>query len=63
MSKDSNDYTYGNIHKSVINPCKLVKTIIVDVNFGVRMHECFGLLGPNGAGKFTTLNTVSATIP
>jgi len=63
MSKDSNDYTYGDIHKSIVNPRKFVKTAVVDVNFGVRMHECFGLLGPNGAGKSTTLNTVSATIP
>jgi len=63
MSKNSNDYTYGDIHKSVVTPRKFVKTAVVDVNFGVRMHECFGLLGPNGAGKSTTLNTVSATIP
>jgi len=63
MAKNSNDYTYGDIHKSVVDPRKFVKTAVVDVNFGVRMHECFGLLGPNGAGKSTTLNTVSATIP
>jgi len=41
----------------------LVKTAVVDVNFGVRNHECFGLLGPNGAGKSTTLNTITSTIP
>ncbi|ORX40441.1 hypothetical protein BCR32DRAFT_298739 [Anaeromyces robustus] len=63
MAKGCNDYTYGDIHKSVVNPKKFVKTAVVDVNFGVRMHECFGLLGPNGAGKSTTLNTVTATIP
>jgi len=61
--KNPNDYTYGDIHKSVVSPNKYVKTAVVDVNFGVRTHECFGLLGPNGAGKSTTLNTVTATIP
>ncbi|OUM58141.1 hypothetical protein PIROE2DRAFT_48194 [Piromyces sp. E2] len=35
----------------------------MDVNFGVRNHECFGLLGPNGAGKSTTLNCITSTIP
>ncbi|OUM63933.1 hypothetical protein PIROE2DRAFT_20607 [Piromyces sp. E2] len=63
MSKNPNDYTYGDIHRSVVNSGKLVKTAVVDVNFGVRVHECLGLLGPNGAGKSTTLNTITATIP
>jgi len=60
--KNSNDYTYGDIHKSVVNPSKFVKTAVIDVNFGVRTHECFGLLGPNGAGKSTILNIVTATM-
>ncbi|ORX36199.1 P-loop containing nucleoside triphosphate hydrolase protein [Piromyces finnis] len=61
--RDANDYTYGDIHKSIVKYNQLVKTAVVDVNFGVRLHECFGLLGPNGAGKSTTLNIVSSTIP
>ncbi|ORX34331.1 P-loop containing nucleoside triphosphate hydrolase protein [Piromyces finnis] len=47
--RDANDYTYGDIHKSIVKYNQLVKTAVVDVNFGVRLHECFGLLGPNGA--------------
>jgi len=39
----------------------LVKTAVVDVNFGVRSRECFGLLGPNGAGKTTILNALTYT--
>jgi len=50
----SNDYTYGDIHRSVVSPTKFVKTAVIDVSFGVRNHECFDLLGPNGAGKSTT---------
>ncbi|OUM60291.1 hypothetical protein PIROE2DRAFT_34199, partial [Piromyces sp. E2] len=42
---------------------QFVKTAVIDVNFGVRNHECFGLLGPNGAGKSTTLNTLITAIP
>jgi len=58
--KNSNDYIYGDIHRSVVSPEKFVKTTVIDVNFGVRNHECFGLLGPNGAGKSTTLNMITA---
>jgi len=61
--KNSNDYTYGDIHKSVVNPSKFVKTAVIDVNFGVRTHECFGLLGPNGAGKSTILNPLLCLNP
>jgi ABC-type multidrug transport system ATPase subunit/uncharacterized membrane protein len=63
LEKNSNDYAYGDIHQSVVSPNKFVKTAVIDVNFGVRNHECFGLLGPNGAGKSTTLNMITATIP
>jgi len=59
----SYDYTYGDIHRSVVSPTKFVKTAVIDVSFGVRNHECFGFLGPNGAGKSTTLNMITATIP
>jgi len=61
-SRDPLNYKYGEIHKSPITG-KFVKNAVIDVNFGVRNHECFGLLGPNGAGKSTTLNTVTSTIP
>jgi len=54
--------TYGQIYRSDYTT-KLVKNAVVNVNFGVRNHECFGLLGPNGAGKSTTLNTITSTIP
>jgi len=63
LAKDANDYVFGDIHKSIVNNKKFVKTAVVDVNFGVRNHECFGLLGPNGAGKSTTLNTITSTLP
>ncbi|ORX87956.1 P-loop containing nucleoside triphosphate hydrolase protein [Anaeromyces robustus] len=56
------NFTYGQIHSSMFNS-NFVKTAVIDVNFGVRNHECFGLLGPNGAGKSTTLNTITCTIP
>eukprot|EP00833_Pecoramyces_ruminatium_P014977 jgi/Orpsp1_1/1189009/evm.model.d7180000068780.1 len=62
MARDPENFKFGEIHRSPINN-KLVKTAVIDVNFGVRKHECFGLLGPNGAGKSTTLNTVTSTIP
>ncbi|ORX41368.1 P-loop containing nucleoside triphosphate hydrolase protein [Piromyces finnis] len=62
-SVDRENFTYGQIHRSMFEGNKLVKTAVVDVNFGVRNHECFGLLGPNGAGKSTTLNTITSTIP
>jgi len=61
-ARDPNNFQFGEIHKSPITG-KYVKTAVIDVNFGVRNHECFGLLGPNGAGKSTTLNTVTSTIP
>jgi len=63
MSKEPDEFKFGEIHKSIIDNNKLVKTAVIDVNFGVRNHECFGLLGPNGAGKSTTLNTITSTIP
>jgi ABC-type multidrug transport system ATPase subunit len=63
IGENQSNYTYGSIHESVVNPNKFVKTAVIDVNFGVRNHECFGLLGPNGAGKTTTLNTIASTIP
>ncbi|ORX76945.1 P-loop containing nucleoside triphosphate hydrolase protein [Anaeromyces robustus] len=62
MERDPDEINYGEIHRSRYTG-KFVKTAVVDVNFGVRNHECFGLLGPNGAGKSTTLNTVTSTIP
>jgi len=50
-------WNYGEVHRSLIaNHSKYVKTVIEDVNFRVKSHECFGLLGPNGSGKSTTLN-------
>jgi len=61
-ARDSLNFKYGEIHKSPVTG-KYVKNAVIDVNFGVRNHECFGLLGPNGAGKSTTLNTVTSTIP
>ncbi|ORX49210.1 P-loop containing nucleoside triphosphate hydrolase protein [Piromyces finnis] len=61
-ARDPQNFTFGEIHKSPVTG-KYVKTAVIDVNFGVRNHECFGLLGPNGAGKSTTLNTVTSTIP
>jgi len=63
MNKEPDEFKFGEIHKSIIDNNKLVKTAVIDVNFGVRNHECFGLLGPNGAGKSTTLNTITSTIP
>eukprot|EP00833_Pecoramyces_ruminatium_P011431 jgi/Orpsp1_1/1185463/evm.model.c7180000093882.1 len=65
LNNDKEKFTYGQIHPSMFGggSGKLVKTAVVDVNFGVRNHECFGLLGPNGAGKSTTLNTITSTIP
>jgi len=62
LARDPENFNFGEMHRSSINN-KIVKTAVVDVNFGVRKHECFGLLGPNGAGKSTTLNTVTSTIP
>ncbi|OUM61579.1 hypothetical protein PIROE2DRAFT_20927 [Piromyces sp. E2] len=62
MSRDPLHFNFGEIHRSMITG-KYVKTAIMDVNFGVRNHECFGLLGPNGAGKSTTLNSITATMP
>jgi len=62
MERDPENFKFGEIHKSAVTG-KYVKTAVIDVNFGVRNHECFGLLGPNGAGKSTTLNTVTSTIP
>lgn len=62
IKRDEKNLIYGQIHRSTYNG-KFVKTAVVDVNFGVRNHECFGLLGPNGAGKSTTLNTITSTIP
>jgi len=62
MARDPENINFGEMHRSSINN-KIVKTAVIDVNFGVRKHECFGLLGPNGAGKSTTLNTVTSTIP
>ena len=61
-ARDPLNFKFGEIHKSPVTG-KYVKTAVIDVNFGVRNHECFGLLGPNGAGKSTTLNTVTSTIP
>jgi len=61
--KEIGEFQYGDIHKSIHDYEKAVKTAVIDVNFGVRNHECFGLLGPNGAGKSTTLNTITSTIP
>lgn len=61
-ARDPEHFNFGEIHKSPVTG-KYVKTAVIDVNFGVRNHECFGLLGPNGAGKSTTLNTVTSTIP
>jgi len=61
--KSSFTYEYGEIHPSIINDQELTKNAVVDVNFGVKNHECFGLLGPNGAGKSTTLNIITSTIP
>jgi len=63
LARDPENFKFGDIHPSLFNANKLVKTAVIDVNFGVRNHECFGLLGPNGAGKSTTLNTVTSTIP
>ncbi|OUM56409.1 hypothetical protein PIROE2DRAFT_49513 [Piromyces sp. E2] len=62
MNSNPLHYSFGEIHKSLVTG-KFVKTAVIDVNFGVRNHECFGLLGPNGAGKSTTLNTITATLP
>ncbi|OUM64413.1 hypothetical protein PIROE2DRAFT_42579 [Piromyces sp. E2] len=62
QKKTDADFKHGEIHQSLIT-YKYVKNAVIDVNFGVRNHECFGLLGPNGAGKSTTLNTISCTIP
>jgi len=62
MSRDPLHFSFGEIHKSLVTG-KYVKTAVIDVNFGIRNHECFGLLGPNGAGKSTTLNTITATLP
>ncbi|OUM69560.1 hypothetical protein PIROE2DRAFT_38042 [Piromyces sp. E2] len=62
MDRNRDECTYGQIFRSVYSN-KFVKNAVVDVNFGVRNHECFGLLGPNGAGKSTTLNTITSTIP
>ena len=61
MSRDPEKFTYGEVHPSIYTG-KLVKTAVIDVNFGVKNHECFGLLGPNGAGKSTTLNCITLTI-
>lgn len=64
FSRDPDDDQFGNIHRSIYrSKGKLVKNAVIDVNFGVRCHECFGLLGPNGSGKSTILNTLTATIP
>jgi ATP-binding cassette subfamily A (ABC1) protein 5 len=62
MNGQPDQFKFGDIHKSFING-KIVKTAVIDVNFGVRNHECFGLLGPNGAGKSTTLNSITSTMP
>jgi len=62
MKRSQEDFEYGEIHPSIFNEKVLVKTAVVDVNFAVRVRECFGLLGPNGAGKTTTLNAVTASI-
>lgn len=34
-----------------------------DLNFGVKVGECFGLLGVNGAGKTTTFKMLTGEIP
>jgi len=62
INRDPIHFKFGEIHRSAVTN-KYVKTAVMDVNFGVRNHECFGLLGPNGAGKSTTLNTITATLP
>jgi ABC-type multidrug transport system ATPase subunit len=63
LLRSQEDFEYGDIHPSLFNKKKLVKTAVVDVNFAVRVRECFGLLGPNGAGKTTTLNVITSSIP
>jgi len=62
MKRSRDEFEYGEIHPSIFNEKVLVKTAVVDVNFAVRVRECFGLLGPNGAGKTTTLNAVTASV-
>jgi len=62
LHRSSEDFEYGEIHPSMFDPKVLVKTAVEDVNFAVRVRECFGLLGPNGAGKTTTLNAMTASI-
>jgi len=63
LTKSQEDFEYGDIHPSIFNKKLLVKTAVLDVNFAVRVRECFGLLGPNGAGKTTTLNMITSSIP
>jgi len=63
LAKSQEDFEYGDIHPSIFNKKLLVKTAVLDVNFAVRVRECFGLLGPNGAGKTTTLNMITSSIP
>jgi len=62
LKRSQEEFEYGEIHPSIFNEKVLVKTAVVDVNFAVRVRECFGLLGPNGAGKTTTLNAVTSSI-
>ncbi|ORY44991.1 hypothetical protein LY90DRAFT_384935 [Neocallimastix californiae] len=53
--KKLEDLRYDEPHLSYYSN-KIVKTVLGDVNFGLRYRECLGLLGPNGAGKSTLLN-------
>jgi len=62
LKRSQEEFEYGEIHPSIFNEKVLVKTAVVDVNFAVRVRECFGLLGPNGAGKTTTLNAITSSI-
>jgi ABC-type multidrug transport system ATPase subunit len=60
--KKMEDLKYGEPHLSFYTN-KIVKTVLGDINFGLRPHECLGLLGPNGAGKSTLLNIFTGYLP
>jgi len=62
LERSQENFEYGDIHPSIFNKKKLVQTAVLDINFTVRVRECFGLLGPNGAGKTTTLNMITSSI-
>ncbi|MBN2379985.1 ABC transporter ATP-binding protein [candidate division WOR-3 bacterium] len=52
---------YKSFNGGILKRKKKVKAL-VDINFNIRVGECFGLIGPNGSGKSTLIRILSTLL-